>query len=166
MGAPLWQSVEPVLLPRLHGNYRRVFLFFIIMRQSRSPRCKPRISISAEARFVARAVLVEDKANGSAVIQVLQSEMFCIPIQPLGGKVARVNAVSPAIESGHVYVPEGEPWVEEFLGQWTSFPAGAHDDMVDSGSQALRYLLRADGGERKETENEGCGLEDVFEVYE
>ena len=40
------------------------------------------------------------------------------------------------------------------------------DDMVDSGSQALRYLLRADGGERKETENEGCGLEDVFEVYE
>ena len=114
----------------------------------------------------ARAVLIEDKANGSAVIQVLQSEMFCIPIQPLGGKVARVNAVSPAIESGHVYVPEGEPWAEEFLGQWTSFPAGAHDDMVDSGSQALRYLLRADGGERKETENEGCGLEDVFEVYE
>ena len=114
----------------------------------------------------ARAVLVEDKANGSAVIQVLQSEMFCIPIQPLGGKVARVNAVSPAIESGHVFVPEGEVWVEEFLGQWTSFPAGAHDDMVDSGSQALRYLLRADGGERKETENEGCGLEDVFEVYE
>lgn len=114
----------------------------------------------------ARAVLIEDKANGSAVIQVLQSEMFCIPIQPLGGKVARVNAVSPAIESGHVFVPEGEPWVEEFLGQWTSFPAGAHDDMVDSGSQALRYLLRADGGERKETENEGCGLEDVFEVYE
>ena len=40
------------------------------------------------------------------------------------------------------------------------------DDMVDSGSQALRYLLRADGGERKETENEGCGLEDVFEVYQ
>lgn len=77
----------------------------------------------------ARAVLIEDKANGSAVIQVLQAEMFCIPIQPLGGKVARVNAVSPAIESGHVYVPEGEPWVEEFLGQWTSFPAGAHDDM-------------------------------------
>ena len=111
-------------------------------------------------------MLIEDKANGSAVIQVLQSEMFCIPIHPLGGKVARVNAVSPAIESGHVFVPEGEPWVEEFLGQWTSFPAGAHDDMVDSGSQALRYLLRADGGERKETENEGCGLEDVFEVYE
>ena len=40
------------------------------------------------------------------------------------------------------------------------------DDMVDSGSQALRYLLRADGEERKETENEGCGLEDVFEVYQ
>ena len=32
-------------------------LFFIIMRQSRSPRCKPRISISAEARFVASGTL-------------------------------------------------------------------------------------------------------------
>ena len=112
----------------------------------------------------ALAVLIEDKANGSAVIQVLQSEMFCIPIQPLGGKVARVNAVSPAIESGHVFVPQGEPWVEEFLNQWAAFPAGAHDDMVDSASQALRYLLRASGGGPAE-EPETTGMEGLFEVY-
>ena len=114
----------------------------------------------------ARAVLVEDKANGSAVIQVLQSEMFCIPIQPLGGKVARVNAVSPAIESGHVFVPEGEIWVEEFLNQWTSFPAGAHDDMVDSASQALRYLLRAAGGTTRAEREEATGLEGMYSIYE
>lgn len=122
----------------------------------------------------ARAVLIEDKANGSAVIQVLQSEMFCIPIQPLGGKVARVNAVSPAIESGHVYVPEGEPWVEEFLGQWTSFPAGAHDDMVDSASQALQYLLRTSGAfepvkrnewEIAQEQEERAFLDDAYDVY-
>ncbi|MFQ8836309.1 MAG: hypothetical protein ACLR8L_00115 [Oscillospiraceae bacterium] len=41
------------------------------------------------------AVLVEDKANGSAVIQVLQAEMFCIPIQPLGGKVAQSERRQP-----------------------------------------------------------------------
>ena len=40
-------------------SYRIVFLFFIIMRQSRSPRCRPRISISAEARFVAHGTLDE-----------------------------------------------------------------------------------------------------------
>lgn len=119
-------------------------------------------------------MLIEDKANGSAVIQVLQAEMFCIPIQPLGGKVARVNAVSPAIESGHVFVPEGEPWVEEFLGQWTSFPAGAHDDMVDSASQALQYLLRTSGAfepvkrnewEIAQEQEERAFLDDAYDVY-
>ena len=122
----------------------------------------------------ARAVLIEDKANGSAVIQVLQAEMFCIPIQPLGGKVARVNAVSPAIESGHVFVPEGEPWVEEFLGQWTSFPAGAHDDIVDSSTQSINYLLRMSGeyepAKRNEWEiaqeqEERAFLDDAYDVY-
>ena len=93
----------------------------------------------------ARTVLVEDKANGSAIINVLQKEMFCVPVNPKGGKVARVNAVSAAIESGHVYVPAEAPWIGDYLDQWTAFPAGAHDDMVDSSSQALSYLLYSNG---------------------
>ena len=93
----------------------------------------------------ARTVLVEDKANGSAIINVLQKEMFCVPVNPKGGKVARVNAVSAAIESGHVYIPASAPWIGEYLDQWTAFPAGAHDDMVDSSSQALSYLLYSNG---------------------
>ena len=93
----------------------------------------------------ARTVLIEDKANGSAIINVLQHEMFCVPVNPKGGKVARVNAVSAAIESGHVYVPEDAPWLGEYLDQWSAFPAGAHDDMVDSSSQALSYLLYSSG---------------------
>lgn len=93
----------------------------------------------------ARTVLVEDKANGTAIINVLQHEMFCVPVNPKGGKVARVNAVSAAIESGHVYVPEGAPWLGEYLDQWSAFPAGAHDDMVDSSSQALSHLLYSSG---------------------
>lgn len=90
-------------------------------------------------------VLVEDKANGSAVIDTLSREMFCIPVEPKGGKVARVNAVSPAIESGHVFLPKGEPWLDAYLEQWTAFPAAAHDDMVDSSTQALSYLLFSSG---------------------
>jgi predicted phage terminase large subunit-like protein len=93
----------------------------------------------------ARTVLIEDKANGSAIINVLQHEMFCVPVNPKGGKVARVNAVSAAIESGHVYVPEDAPWLSDYIDQWCAFPAGAHDDMVDSSSQALSYLLYSSG---------------------
>ena len=114
----------------------------------------------------AGAVLIEDKANGSAVINVLQRELFCIPVQPQGGKTARVHAVSPAIESGHVFLPREAAWLGEFLDQWSAFPAGRHDDMVDSSTQALSYLMARSGSreERKEAEDGflGGGL---YEVY-
>lgn len=93
----------------------------------------------------ARTVLIEDKANGSAIINVLSREMFCVPVNPKGGKVSRVNAITAAIESGHVHLPEGAPWVGEFVDQCTAFPAGKHDDMVDSASQALSYMIFSSG---------------------
>jgi hypothetical protein len=91
------------------------------------------------------SVLIEDKANGSAIISVLQREMFCIPVNPRGGKEARVNASAPAIESGHVFLPVGAPWVSEMVDQFAAFPAAAHDDICDSVSQALGYLLFSSG---------------------
>jgi predicted phage terminase large subunit-like protein len=93
----------------------------------------------------ALTVLIEDKANGSAIIGVLRSEMLCSPVNPRGGKVARVNAISAAIESGHVFLPQGAPWVAEFIDQFAVFPAGAHDDMVDAASQALVRLTQSSG---------------------
>ena len=110
----------------------------------------------------ARLTLVEDKANGSAIIEVLQREMFCVAVNPQGGKVARVNAVQPAIESGHVFLPMGVPWVSDYVDQWSAFPAGAHDDMVDSSTQALRYMLHmsGEGGLPRPTETEDSWAED------
>lgn len=93
----------------------------------------------------ASRVLIEDKANGTAIISVLQKEMFCIPVNPRGGKEARVNAVAPAIESGHVFLPRSAPWIGDFIDQYAAFPAGAHDDMVDSSTQALSFLLGHSG---------------------
>jgi predicted phage terminase large subunit-like protein len=95
----------------------------------------------------AKTVLIEDKANGSAIIQTLRREMFCIPINPQGGKVARVNAIAPAIESGHVFLPNPDttPWVEAFIDQFTVFPSGAHDDIVDAASQCLNRMIFSTG---------------------
>ena len=93
----------------------------------------------------ARTVLIEDKANGPAIISTLQKEMFCVAVTPKGGKVARVNAVSAAIESGHVYLPRTAAWVAAFVDQFTAFPAGKNDDMVDGCTQALSYLLYSSG---------------------
>lgn len=112
----------------------------------------------------AMSVLIEDKANGSAIIQTLQREMFCIPVNPQGGKVARVSAVSPAIESGHVYLPSGAAWLYEFVDQFSAFPAGKHDDMVDSATQAIHYMLHSPGHVVQEEKQERSGYDDLAEA--
>ena len=95
----------------------------------------------------ARTVLIEEAANGPAIIQTLQREMFIIPVTPLGGKISRVNAISPAIESGHVFLPDPAkaPWVADYIEQWVSFPNGKNDDMVDATSQALARMIYSSG---------------------
>jgi hypothetical protein len=59
--------------------------------------------------------------------------------------VSRVHSISPAIESGNVFLPKDELWAEEFIDQFSKFPAGEHDDMVDAASQALNWMLFAHG---------------------
>lgn len=92
----------------------------------------------------AHAKLVEDKANGSAVIDQLRSTVpGLIPINPQGSKVARVSAVSPFVEGGNVWLPHPEmaPWIGGFVEECAGFPNGSHDDQVDSMSQALDRLM-------------------------
>ena len=64
-----------------------------------------------------------------------------IPINPEGGKVARANAVSGAIESGNVYLPRNAPFTGDFVEECSSFPLGKHDDQVDAMTQALNRFI-------------------------
>lgn len=89
-----------------------------------------------------RLVLVEDKANGSAIIQVLKSKIpGIVAVNPEGGKVARANAVSGAIESGNVLLPKYGPFTGDFIEECSAFPNGAHDDQVDCMTQALNRFM-------------------------
>ena len=86
------------------------------------------------------AKIVEDKANGPAVIRMLQNEIQgLIPFNPEASKEGRVNAVSPQIESGNVYLPHPSlcVWTNGLIDECAAFPNGAHDDRVDQMSQAL-----------------------------
>lgn len=90
----------------------------------------------------AHAKLIEDKANGPAVMQMLQHKIpGMIAINPRGSKIARVQAVLPHIESGNVYLPLHQTWTKQFVEECSSFPNGKHDDMVDAMSQALDRLI-------------------------
>lgn len=86
-------------------------------------------------------IYIEDKANGSAIIDALSREFEgVIPVSPEGGKYSRAAAVSHIIETGHVWVPKFAGWLDEFLAETAAFPAGKHDDQVDAASQALNRL--------------------------
>lgn len=92
----------------------------------------------------ATAKFIEDKANGTAVINSLSLTVSgLIPIEPDGNKISRARAVSPFVEAGQVYLPAPElcPWVGGFIDEHSLFPNGVNDDRVDAMSQALNRLL-------------------------
>lgn len=89
---------------------------------------------------LARAKLVEDRANGPAVISVLKREISgLIPVSPKESKESRLAAVSPQFEAGNVYFPDPSiaPWVHDLVEELVTFPNGANDDQVDATTQAL-----------------------------
>ncbi len=99
----------------------------------------------------ANAVLIEDKANGPAIISELQKEIAgVVAVNPEGGKIARAQATAPLWESGSIELPDpqlfGCNWVEDYLHNICTFPKAAHDDDVDATSQALIYMRNRLGG--------------------
>lgn len=90
--------------------------------------------------------LVEDKANGPAVIATLKDEIpGLLPVQPSGGKEARLHAVAPLFASGNVWLPHPSitPWSSEVLTELVRFPRAPNDDDVDAATQALGKLSLA-----------------------
>ena len=95
-----------------------------------------------------RKKLVEDKANGPAIIDALKSTVSGLtPIEPDGSKVARAHAMTAEWEAGNVWLPHPDiaTWIKETVGYITSFPACAYDDEIDAMTQAVRYLYKPTG---------------------
>lgn len=107
---------------------------------------------SCHAKFPqAHAVLIEDKANGPAIISELQKEIpGVVAVNPEGGKLARAQATAPLWEAGSIELPDpqvfGITWMEDYLHNMCAFPKAAHDDDVDATSQALIYMRSRLGG--------------------
>jgi predicted phage terminase large subunit-like protein len=85
---------------------------------------------------------VEDAASGQSLIQELKNST-ALPVKPVKvdrDKVSRAYAVTPLCEAGRVYLPQGAPWLANFLDEHSSFDKGVHDDQVDTTTQALNYF--------------------------
>jgi len=106
------------------------------------------------AKWGCYEILIEDAASGQSLVQELQREsrLAIRPVRPDGDKTTRAFAISPLIESGRVFIPCSNyksgassfpitsEWRSDFLDECSAFPIAAHDDIVDSVSQALRNL--------------------------
>jgi predicted phage terminase large subunit-like protein len=96
-------------------------------------------------RFNVDTVLIEAKASGISVAQEMKRlnklASWTVKLCNPGNldKVARVYSIQPIFSNGQVYAPEKD-WADKVISQCEVFPRGKHDDLVDTVSQALRYL--------------------------
>jgi predicted phage terminase large subunit-like protein len=102
------------------------------------PRLK-QVAIEQYKDWKPDGVIIEKKASGAPLIYELRA--MGIPVQeftPSKGndKISRLNAVSDLFASGRVWAPNTH-WAEEVIDEVAAFPAGEHDDYVDSVSLAL-----------------------------
>lgn len=89
-------------------------------------------------------ILIESKASGYSLIQMLKKEGFGVKAFKPGNqdKVARVNLITPYIRNGQVRLPPDDYayWVEDFLSEISEFSEDMkhpHDDQIDAMSQAV-----------------------------
>jgi predicted phage terminase large subunit-like protein len=60
---------------------------------------------------------------------------------PATDKGTRLNAASPIVEAGRVYLVEGQ-WNEDVMDEISGFPAKTHDEFVDLLCYAIDYHIR------------------------
>src|SRR5229473_5974869 len=122
---------------------RRRFLLNVVNAHLDAAATEAEIRRQRDVHRPVCAVLIEDKANGPAVIQRLKVNVpGVVAINPQGGKVARMFAAAPEWQAGDWYVDRNAAWTEPFVEQITVFPNSAHDDMADMMSQASAWLLQ------------------------
>ncbi len=129
-------SVCTTWLRRGHDHYlldvRRLRLEYPALRK---------LVVEMAEQYDAGAVLIEDKASGTQLIQELpqQGALRIEPIEPEGDKAIRMYGQTAKIEAGHVFLPLSAPWLDEFQRELLPFPNSRYWDQIDSVSQYLGW---------------------------
>jgi predicted phage terminase large subunit-like protein len=119
------------------------------------PKLKQRLT-SLYERYPGAAVVIEDKANGPALIAELKTKIpriIAFDPTPYGNKTSRAQGAAERYSGGSMLhpTPAYAPWIEEFEAELTGFPFRKHDDRVDALSQAVLYNDRRRGGKQRIT---------------
>lgn len=90
----------------------------------------------------ARAKVIENKANGPAIISLLKKEIpGIVEFNPKGSKEERAISVTPYFEAGNIFFPEKAFFVHDLIADLLSFPTSKYKDTVDALVQGILYLM-------------------------
>lgn len=95
------------------------------------------------------AVLIEDAANGPAIVDTIKASIpGVIELPTAGGKLARAHAVSPRFEAGDVYFPHPaiRHWINGLIIELVKFPRAKNDDQVDALTHYLAWRTKNKSG--------------------
>lgn len=107
-------------------------------------------AVQFRARYPkATTVVVEDKANGPAIMDALRSRVGgLVEFNPgdYGSKLARAWAVQPYLLGGNIYIPapSERPWVRTFMKELGDFRGVGNetDDQVDCLTMGILYMQK------------------------
>lgn len=120
-----------------------IFLIFSLAKQMSFVQTVGEIIKVCNAFPWVRGKVIEAKANGSAIMSVLEKRIIGMTdYSPSTSKKDRAHAVSPLFEAGNIWIPHQSiaPWANEFIEELVGFPHKKRDDQVDACTQALLYL--------------------------
>lgn len=92
----------------------------------------------------ARAKVIENKANGPAIVNTLKKEIpGMVEFNPKGSKEERAMSVTPYFEAGNIHFPDPKdnPWVDDLIRDLLMFPRGEYKDTVDALVQGILYFM-------------------------
>jgi predicted phage terminase large subunit-like protein len=123
--------------------YKKYYLLNVFRRRLNYPDLK-RMVIQQAQRFEANAILIEDKASGTQLIQdlIFDGVLGVTEYKPPPGtdKIMRLHAQTAMIENGFVFLPRSASWLPDYIRELTGFPGTKYDDQVDSTTQFLDYI--------------------------
>lgn len=134
------ESASNVGLGIFAGKGPKRFLFEDRSKPMTVPQTIEAIKQALKDYPLIRRVLIEKKAGGGPILQLMENEVDgLIPFEPKGDKQQRAFAMTPSYEAGNLYVLEGMPWVTPYVVELSLFPRAPKNDRVDMTSQLFQY---------------------------
>jgi len=122
------------------GADNQLYLIDVVQKQADFPAL---LNMTREFARVHRAKLlvIEDKASGQSLIQVLKTEVgYQIkPVKPTKDKVTRANEIIPTLDKAVVWLPSSLN--SALVDQMLNFPQTQHEDFVDSFVYGVKFYM-------------------------